>query len=57
MASKKKYRVLTPNPRMYVALNELHGLWSDENKIIETDDKNIYDYLLNFSGFQDVSKL
>lgn len=53
--AKKKYRVITPRPKMYVALDELHGIWSDEHKLIETEDQNIYEYLLTFSGFQDIT--
>ncbi|MBC2370156.1 hypothetical protein HBP99_16115 [Listeria booriae] len=55
--AEKIYKIVTPNPKMYVAIDERNGIWSDEKGIMRTKSEKIKEYLLTFSEFKDVTDI
>ncbi|EDO1202084.1 hypothetical protein FQS15_06435 [Listeria innocua] len=54
---KNTYKIMTPNPFTFVALDDEEDLWADEKGVITTTDKNIAHWLLSFSNFVDISNI
>lgn len=54
---EKVYKIVTPKPKMYVAIDERTGIWSDEKGIMRTTNEKVKDYLLTFSEFKDVTDI
>jgi hypothetical protein len=55
--SEVVYKIMTPNPFTFVALDDSGDLWADEKGVITTTDEQTKDWLLKFSNFKDVSNV
>lgn len=55
--SEVVYKIMTPNPFTFVALDDSKDLWADEKGVITTTDKPTKDWLLKFSNFTDVTNV
>lgn len=55
--SEVVYKIMTPNPFTFVALDDSGDLWADEKGVITTTDEQTKDWLLKFSNFKDVTNV
>ncbi|MBC1734959.1 hypothetical protein HB992_09785 [Listeria seeligeri] len=55
--SEVVYKIMTPSPFTFVALDDSADLWADEKGVITTTDKQTKDWLLKFSNFKDVTNV
>ncbi|WP_271002170.1 hypothetical protein [Listeria seeligeri] len=51
------YKIMTPNPFTFVALDDSGDLWADDKGVITTTDEQTKDWLLKFSNFKDVTNV